>query len=128
MLYSTTTLLYNLYHYLVNEFVAKASTKRAGTNLNEVPLDIFVFGIVLTSLSLFHYLKNTALRNFAMKLIKQKIDAFRTSMGRPLTKPTSMSSINYQGMHLFKKRNTSRGSLEFRNQRKNQVNIILEDC
>ena len=62
VVYSAIGVLYMLYHYLVNEFVAKASSKNV-ENFSKVPVTIIVFGLTLTMLSLFHYFKNAALRH-----------------------------------------------------------------
>ena len=73
-----------LYHYLVNEFVAKASSKNV-KDFYQVPVAIIVFGLTLTLLSLIHYFKNAALRNFAKKVIRHKIDSFRGALRRSVS-------------------------------------------
>ncbi len=82
--------LYILYHYIVNEFVAKASSKNV-KNFSKVPIAILVFGLTLTFLTLFHYFKNAALRKFAMKLIRNEMDSCRGTLRRSVTaKPYMM--------------------------------------
>ena len=129
--------MYMLYHYLVNEFVAKASSKNV-KNLSKVPAAIIVFGLTLTLLSLFHYFKNAALRKFAIKIFRHKIDLFRGALRRivsskqiphwmslnTLTQPTLLQRQN-QNTKLFEKRKRSR-----RVHKKSKpavVNIRLED-
>ena len=124
-----------LYHYLVNEFVAKASSKNV-KKISKVPVAIIVFGLTLTTLSLFHYFKNAALRKFAMKTIKDKIESVRITLrgnvsGRPipnwmslrtLNQPTSLSRPT-QNTKMFVRRKRSK-----RVQKMTQpVNIVLED-
>ena len=73
-----------LYHYLVNEFVAKASSKNV-KDFYQIPVAIIVFGLTLTLLSLIHYFKNAALRNFAKKVIRHKIDSLRGALRRSVS-------------------------------------------
>ena len=90
VIYSVIGVLYIMYHYIVNEFVAKASSKNV-KNYSKVPVAILVFGLTLTFLSLFHFFKNAALRNFAMKLIRNEKDSCRSTLRRSVTaKPYMM--------------------------------------
>ena len=122
--------MYMLYHYLVNEFVAKASSKNV-KNLSKVPVAIIVFGLTLTLLSLFHYFKNAALRQFAIKIIRHKIDLLRGASQIPnwmslntLTQTTLLQRQN-QNTKLFEKRKRTR---HVHNKSKPAVvNIRLED-
>ena len=123
-----------LYHYLVNEFVAKASSKNV-ENFSQVPVAIIVFGLSLTLLSLFHYFKNAALRKFAKKIIRHKVDTFRGALRRSvsaqqisphwmnldtLTQRTSQE----QNTKFFEKRKRSR---QVRSTSNNVDDIMLED-
>ena len=119
-----------LYHYLVNEFVAKASSKNV-KNLSKVPVAIIVFGLTLTLLSLFHYFKNAALRKFAIKIIRHKIDLLRGASQIPnwmslntLTQTTLLQRQN-QNTKLFEKRKRSRHV--HKKSKPAVVNIRLED-
>ena len=136
VVYSAIGVLYMLYHYLVNEFVAKASSKNV-ENFSKVPVTIIVFGLTLTMLSLFHYFKNAALRHFAKKLFRHKIDSFRGALRRnvslkPIPNWMSLNTLlaqpsldrQTQNTKLFEKR-----TRRIRNvpKRSDHVDIVLED-
>ena len=124
-----------LYHYLVNEFVAKASSKNV-KNFSQVPITIFVFGLTLTILSLFHYFKNAALRYFANKLFRQKIDSLRGALRRnvsikPIPNWMSLNTLDQpsfdrqtQDKELFRKRGRRKRHVH---KRSIHVDIMLED-
>ena len=64
----TWIIVHHLTFYLQN--------KQQASNINScknVPASIYIFALIMTSLSSYHYIKNTALRQFALKYIKQKM-------------------------------------------------------
>ena len=66
-----------IFHHL-NQFYLLNKQLVSNENICEsVPASIYFFAVMMTSLSSFHYIKNTALRKFAMKYIKKKILIFK---------------------------------------------------
>ena len=62
-----------IFHNLNQIYLQKKQLDSNTNSCENVPASIYAFALMMTSLSSFHYIKNVALRKFAMKYIKQKI-------------------------------------------------------
>ena len=60
---TVTAVLWSIYHLL---------SKKTQNDFTSVPLSIYIMGAMFTSISLWPYMTNTALRQFNIKIIKNK--------------------------------------------------------
>ena len=78
-------LLWIVYHFL---------SKKTQDDFTSVPLSLYLHGVMLTCLSLWPYMTNSALRQFNIKIIKNELNALFWSPKQHKLKQRSLSNLN----------------------------------
>ena len=78
-------LLWLVYHFL---------SKKTQDDFTSVPLSLYLYGVMLTCLSLWPYMTNLALRQYSIKIIKNELNALFWSPKKHKLKQKSLSNLN----------------------------------
>ena len=91
--------------------------KQTDENFTSVPMSIYLFGVMLTGMSLYPYMSNVALREFAIKLLKNKLQAvwWPAQKRQKSTKQNFSGKIKVNSVHCVTNSNPTHDNTELRN-------------